>query len=107
VTALSTTRTKAFEIGAVDVEIDVTSSLAIGETLAAGSTTLISVDITKDGLAYMPPLGVEFTSGCVQAGLAVIDQAVISIGGVARSTYRAEGCVGADLITATAITGGN
>ncbi|KKO50142.1 hypothetical protein VT06_02960 [Arsukibacterium sp. MJ3] len=107
VTAINTTRTKAFEIGAVDVDIVVTSSLAVGETLAAGSSTLISVDISRSGMPYMPPLGVEFTSGCVQAGLAVIDQAVTSIGGVARSTYRASGCVGADLITATVITGGN
>ncbi|MDP5459830.1 Ig domain-containing protein [Alishewanella sp. SMS8] len=107
VTALATTRTKAFEIGAVDVDIVVSSSLAVGDTLAAGSTTLISVDISRNGQPYIPPLGVEFTSGCVQAGLAVMDQAVTSIGGVARSTYRASGCVGGDLITATVITGGN
>ncbi|MCF4009044.1 hypothetical protein [Rheinheimera sp. UJ63] len=107
VTALATTRTKAFEIGAVDVDIVVSSSLAVGDTLAAGSTTLISVDISRNGQPYIPPLGVEFTSGCVQAGLAVMDQSVTSIGGVARSTYRASGCVGGDLITATVITGGN
>jgi len=107
VTAVNASRTKAFEIGAVDVEIVVSSSLAVNQTLAAGSTALITVDISRNGAPYMPPLGVEFTSGCVQAGLAVIDEAVTSIGGIARSTYRASGCVGADLITATVITGGN
>ncbi|GHG69058.1 hypothetical protein GCM10010919_18650 [Alishewanella longhuensis] len=107
VSVVNASRTKAFEIGAVDVEIVVSSSLAANQTLAAGSTALITVDISRNGAPYMPPLGVEFTSGCVQAGLAVIDEAVTSIGGIARSTYRAAGCVGSDLITATVITGGN
>lgn len=107
VSAAGTSRTKAFEIGAVDVEIMVSSSLAANEALAAGSTALITVEITRNGSLYMPPLAVEFTSGCVQAGLAVIDEEVTSIGGIARSTYRAAGCVGADMVTATVITGGN
>ncbi|WP_423187109.1 Ig domain-containing protein [Alishewanella sp. d11] len=107
VTAINTNRVKAFEIGAVEVEISVTSSLGVNQTLSAGSTALISVEITRNGVLYNPPLTVEFTSGCVQADLAVIDGVVTSIGGVARSTYRAAGCVGSDLITATVITGGN
>lgn len=81
--------------------------MADDEVLSAGSTALISVELTKNAAAFVSPLSVEFTSGCVDAGLAVIDQSVTSIGGVARSTYRAQGCVGADLITATVITGGN
>lgn len=107
VTVLQSSIKKAFQISAVDVDVSINSSLAESEVLSAGSTALISVNLSKNGETFVSPLSVEFTSGCVDAGLAVIDASVTSIGGVARSTYRAQGCVGADLITATVITGGN
>lgn len=107
VTVLQSSIKKAFQISAVDVDVSISSSLAESEVLSAGSTALISVNLSKNSEAFVSPLSVEFTSGCVDAGLAVIDQSVTSIGGVARSTYRAQGCVGADLVTATVITGGN
>lgn len=108
ISALNTSTSKAFEIGAAQVTISVSSGLAVGQQLAAGSTTLISVEIrNSENELYTPPLDVEFTSNCVLANQAVIDQRVTSIGGVARATYRAEGCVGNDTVTATVITGGD
>lgn len=107
VSVLGSSITKAFQIAAVDIDITITSSLADDEFLAAGATALISIEITKDGEAYTTPLNVEFSSGCVASGLAVMDEAVTSIGGFARSTYRPLTCVGGDIITATVVTGGD
>lgn len=108
VSALNATATRAFEIGAAQVSIAVNSGLAGGTSLAAGSTTQISVEIRNtDNDLYTPPLDIEFTSNCVQAGQAVIDSQVTSVGGIARATYRANGCVGNDTVTATVITGGD
>ena len=106
VSVLSSSLTKAFQIAAVDVDIAISSNLADTDLLSAGSTALISVEITKDGELFTSPLSVEFSSGCVDAGLAVIDESVTSIGGLAQSTYRAAGCVGGDQVTASVITGG-
>lgn len=106
VSVLSSSLTKAFQIAAVDVDIAISSNLADSDLLSAGSTALISVEITKEGELFTSPLAVEFSSGCVDAGLAVIDESVTSIGGLAQSTYRATGCVGGDLVTASVITGG-
>lgn len=108
ISALNSSSKKAFEIGAAQVSINVASGLATGEQLAAGSTTLISVEIRNtDNELYIPPLDVEFTSNCVLAEQSVIDAKVTSIGGIARATYRADGCVGNDTVTATVITGGD
>jgi len=107
VSVLESNLTKAFQIAAVDVEIAISSSLANNELLAAGATALISIEISKDGELYTTPLTVEFSSGCVGSGQALIDETVTSIGGFARSTYRPLTCVGGDIITATVITGGD
>lgn len=110
VSALTNSAVQAFEIGAADVTLSVSNGLSAGEQLSAGATTVIRVDITgTDGQPYLPPLNVEFTSSCASAtpALAVIDSNVVSIGGVAQATYRADGCVGTDAITATVVTGGD
>ncbi|XQF93664.1 Ig-like domain-containing protein [Pseudoalteromonas espejiana] len=107
VSVLESDLTKAFQIAAVDVEIAISSSVADDELLAAGATALISIEISKDGELYTTPLTVEFSSGCVGSGQALIDETVTSIGGFARSTYRPLTCVGGDIITATVITGGD
>ncbi|WP_350593726.1 MULTISPECIES: Ig domain-containing protein [unclassified Pseudoalteromonas] len=107
VSVLNSSLTKAFQIAAVDIDIAISSSVASGQSLTAGSTALVSVEITKDGSLYTAPLNVEFSSGCVDSALAVIDEKVTSIGGFARSTYRPLTCVGGDIITASVITGGD
>ncbi|MET6758395.1 Ig domain-containing protein [Pseudoalteromonas sp. NCIMB_1079] len=107
VSVLESNLTKAFQIAAVDIEISISSSITDDELLAAGATALVSIEISKDGELYTNPLTVEFSSGCVSSGQAIIDKTVTSIGGFARSTYRPLSCVGGDIITATVITGGD
>lgn len=108
ITSVNRSATKAFDIGAAQVTVAVSSGLATGESLAAGSTTIVQVEIfnTLNEL-YLPPLDVELTSNCVRSGQSVIDNVVTTVGGVATATYRADGCVGDDLITATVVTGGD
>ena len=107
VSVLNSNLTKAFQIAAVDIDIAISSTVATNQSLAAGSTALVSIEITKDGNLYTAPLNVEFSSGCVASGLAVMDETVTSIGGFARSTYRPLTCQGGDIITASVITGGD
>ncbi|WP_301003030.1 Ig-like domain-containing protein [Pseudoalteromonas sp.] len=107
VSVLNSNLTKAFQIAAVDIDIAISSSVANNQSLTAGSTALVSIEITKDGDLYTAPLNVEFSSGCVASDLAVMDKRVTSIGGFARSTYRPLTCVGGDVVTASVITGGD
>jgi len=97
-----------FQIGATNLKIALGSSLADSESLAAGSTMVISVELFEDDgvTPYVTPVSVELNSACATAGTAVLDSPVVSVGGVARATYRADGCAGQDTITATATTGG-
>lgn len=103
-------RTKAFEIGAANVRIVVSTLPNLqGTKLPAGSTALINVDILNadSNQPYLPPLEVQFSSSCALAGLAVLDEAVFSTGGTAVSTYRANGCQTLDTVVATVVAGGN
>lgn len=110
VTVLNAQRRKAFEIGAANVRIVVSTTPNLqGVKLPAGSTALVNVDIldADTNQPYLPPLEVQFSSSCSVAGLAVLDQAVFSTGGAAVSTYRANGCQALDTVVATVVAGGN
>jgi hypothetical protein len=109
ITASDVTSSSAFEIGAAEVTVILSAAIGLNE-LAAGSTTLLTVEINDaDGNDFTTPLEVQFTSGCAAATpkLAYIDSPVTSLGGTATSTYRADGCQDTDTITATVITGGD
>ena len=99
---------KAFEIGRVNVNLDLSSSLN-GISLPAGGSTVLDVTITNpDGsLATGQPFNLNFTSECMAANKAVIDSPVVSTAGRAYTTYRSTGCEGDDTITVTASTSGN
>ncbi len=110
VTVITTNAKKAFEIGAAEVTITVNNGLAVGDTLSAGATTVITVSIFDvDNSLFIPPLNVEFTSNCAVSvpPKAVLDGNVTSVGGVATATYRADGCSPEDTVTVTVITGGD
>lgn len=110
VSLLNAQRRKAFEIGAANVRIQVSTTPDLSTTkLPAGSTALINVAIINAATEepYLPPLEVQFSSSCAVAGLAVLDESVFSTGGTAVSTYRANGCQTLDTIVATVIAGGN
>lgn len=70
--------------------------------VSAGGTVSISAAVVNpDNSAFRSPLNIAFSSPCVQQQLATIDQQVSSVEGLATATYRADGCVGSDTVTAT------
>ncbi len=77
------------------------------DTLSAGGTVSVSaLIIDEQDLAFDTPVNVNFTSTCVVQDLATIDDVVTSTGGRATATYRATGCTGSDVITASIDFGG-
>jgi len=110
ITAINTTSSTSFEIGAADIKLEIENGMSAGTSLSAGSTTVAKVTIKNpDDSLFLSPLEVQFSSGCASTdpALAILDDKVTSIGGIANATYRATGCVGTDTITATVITGGD
>jgi len=83
-------------------------------SISAGATAGLTVqiwdvsDATNATLFETETVEVTFSSGC--SGLttpsALIDSPVATIGGIAQSTYLAQGCEGDDIVTATANAGG-
>ena len=121
VSAKSVTASKAFEIATAELSVEISNGLynkvddagnVIDDEfvpLAAGATTVITVSIyDADGELFVTPLDVEFTSGCVESDLAVMDDTATSISGIATATYRSNGCntTQGDTVTATVLTGG-
>lgn len=117
-----------FSIGASSLgighAIDATTGLPDGlidvptSAISAGATAGLSVSIwdisnataaTPATLFSKETVEVTFSSGC--SGLfiptASIDSPVATIEGTAQSTYLAQGCVGNDIVTATANIGGS
>ena len=77
-------------------------------TLSAGGSTQVTatvVDANKSNALYTQPVTVSFTSNCVSAGTATITQSVTTSTGTAIATYKAQGCQGADPITASVTVG--
>ncbi|ACE84839.1 Ig-like domain-containing protein [Cellvibrio japonicus] len=82
----------------------------LSETLSAGGSTTLTVNIVSDTNTLVTSnIAVRFNSKCVAAGEAVLTdqlgvaaQTVTSTSGEATIVYTAKGCVGPDLITATA-----
>lgn len=85
--------------------------ISIGTSpLAAGGSSGLRVDIVDTANNNTPVTGlvtVTFSSTCISAGTAVVTSPVTTTAGSATSTYRAQGCSGNDLITATADVGGS
>ena len=116
-----------FSIGASDLgignAIDVSTGLpdgligVPGSNISAGSTAGLSVGIwdisnasvgTPAVLFTTENVEVTFNSGCsnLTTPTAIIDSPVSTKDGIAQSTYLAQGCEGADTVTATANAGG-
>ncbi|MFY8349223.1 hypothetical protein AAEU29_01600 [Pseudoalteromonas sp. SSM20] len=110
VSARDVSKTKAISVGVAEFTLAIDNGLNLktdnsGEyvPLAAGATTVITVDIIDtDGTPLTVPLDVEFSSACSQNGGAKIDALSTSIGGKASATYLSQGCNGngSDIITA-------
>ncbi|GLS84155.1 Ig-like domain-containing protein [Paraferrimonas haliotis] len=88
-----------FQEGIANVSLD---------QISAGGTATVSVQIVDEsGAPFTDSVEVNFNSGCAGNNRATISSPVLAVGGIASSTYRAEGCVGDDPITVSANPGGN
>ncbi len=85
-------------------------------SLSAGGSTSITVSLQQSsGTLYTQSTQITFSSPCQAGGLATITgtgeasgtATVTTTTGTATATYVANGCNGADVITATATVGGN
>lgn len=74
--------------------------------LSTGGTATVSVTLQSGGAAYTSPLTVTFTSTCAAANKAVLGLPVLTVQGVASTSYVDRGCGAPDPITATATLGG-
>ncbi len=76
----------------------------VNPTLPAGGQTTVRVFVVgDDGSPFLRPVSVTFSSRCVVAGAAQLTSPVAAANGIATATYVAlPGCVGTDLVSATA-----
>ncbi|AWB64957.1 hypothetical protein C2869_00210 [Saccharobesus litoralis] len=113
VSANDETLNKNFVIGAAKISMsEIDDGLADNEKLAVNSTAVLTVSLTNEEdpdnpVAYTDPIKVQFSSSCASEDppRAVIDSEVTAVAGKAVAIYRAEGCPGIDIITATATAG--
>ncbi len=76
----------------------------VSGTLSPGGTTTLTVNVVSgSGNLVTESIGVTFNSRCIAAQEAILsDASVTTTNGEATVTYQANGCVGEDVITATA-----
>jgi hypothetical protein len=74
--------------------------------LAAGGTASLAVTVLEGTQPFAPAQSVSFTSPCAAAGKATISSPVITVAGVASTSYTDKGCGAADTITASTSLGG-
>jgi len=83
--------------------VTVTAPVLGVTTLSAFGTTSIDVTVSVGGAPVTAPQNVTFSSICANLGTAVLGTGVVTgAGGVARGSYRDNGCATTDAITATA-----
>lgn len=75
-------------------------------TLSAGGTSSMGVTVLNGASPFTPAQSVSFTSPCATAGKATISSPVITVNGVATTSYTDKGCGGADIVTASTHLGG-
>ena len=68
--------------------------------LSAGGTTSLGVTVLNGSIPFAPAQSVSFSSPCAVAGKATISSPVITVNGVASTSYTDKGCGGADTVTA-------
>ena len=81
-------------------------SLGISSLSAGGSTSVTANLVDETGSPYADSADVSFTSTCASQNSASLTSPVSTSTGTAVSTYVAQGCQGADTITATATVDG-
>ena len=76
-------------------------------TLSSGGTASLAVTVLNGATPFTPAQSISFTSPCVSAGKATISSPVITVNGVASTSYTDNGCGGADTITASTTLSGS
>jgi hypothetical protein len=105
VTASATVGTKAV-VGSTGYAVTL-PTLTLGAisvspaVLSAGGTTSLAVTVLNGSAAFAPAQSVSFSSPCATAGKATISTPVVTVNGVASTSYIDKGCGGADTVTAS------
>ena len=106
----TTTNVTSSPIGISVGKVAVTlGTMTLGaSSISAYGTSSVSVPVLLGGSPATVPISVSFTSDCVSSGKAIITSPVTNntSSGIAISTYKDNGCSGADTITAS-VTGGS
>ncbi len=75
-------------------------------SLSAGGTASLGVTVLSGTNPFTPAQSVTFTSPCTVASKAAISSPVVTVNGVANTSYTDKGCGGVDPITASTTLGG-
>jgi len=98
-----------FSVSISATDVAMTTPIISPASIGANGTATIEVTITETTGGVTSPLSetatVQFTSECVQQGTATIDTDVDTISGVARSTYKDQGCGISDTISISSTVG--
>ncbi|MCU7875998.1 MAG: hypothetical protein KZQ84_04205 [Candidatus Thiodiazotropha sp. (ex Lucinoma borealis)] len=82
-------------------------SIAVTSLSAGGQTTITATLADASGNLFQDSATITFASDCLASGLASMETTITATGGVATTTYIAQGCSGADTIRATSTVNGN
>ncbi len=98
-----------FSVSISATDVSMTEPVITPESIGANGTATVEVTIQETSNGTTTNLSetatVQFTSECVQEGTATLDLDVDTISGVARSTYKDEGCGRTDTISISASIG--
>lgn len=70
-------------------------------SINAFNSAIVEVNVTVDGKPVSPDQLVTFASPCMSSNKAILTTSTLTVLGVARASYRDNGCGGKDLITAS------
>ncbi|WOH39068.1 hypothetical protein RI844_07550 [Thalassotalea fonticola] len=96
-----------FSVSAETTNVSMSAAVASPASISATGTSTVSVainDVDND-TSYNEPVVVNFSSVCVEAGLATIESSVVSVNGTVQSTYKDIACGQADTIEVNAKVG--
>ena len=98
-----------FSVSISATDVAMSSPIITPGSIGANGTATVEVTITQTTNGVTSPLNetatVQFSSECVQLGTAVLDTDVDTISGVARSTYKDQGCGKTDTISISSTVG--
>lgn len=98
-----------FSVSISATDVAMTAPTISPASIGANGTATVEVTITETTGGVTSPLTetatVQFTSECVQQGTATLDTNVDTVSGVARSTYKDQGCGITDTISISSTVG--